>query len=124
MDLHLKTNLLLPTALLTLASSVILAGEADVIKVEAKCQTTCTFHVTLEHADTGWEHYANKWDVLTPDGKVIATRVLHHPHVNEQPFTRSLSNVTIPQGVQQVEIRAHDSQHEYGGKTIIVDLDL
>ncbi len=124
MDFHLKTNLLLSTALLTLVSMPTQAGEADVIKVEAKCQNTCTFHVTLEHADTGWEHYANKWDVLTPDGKLIATRVLHHPHVNEQPFTRSLSNVTIPDGIKQVEIRAHDLQHEYGGKTITVDLDL
>ena len=38
---------------------------------------------------TGWEHYANKWDVVGPDDTILGTRVLLHPHVNEQPFTRS-----------------------------------
>ena len=44
------------------------------------------------------------------------------PHVNEQPFTRSLSNVVIPVGVKTVIIRAHDSVHEYGGKVITLEL--
>ena len=67
---------------------------------------TFDFNVTVRHADTGWDHYADRWDVLGPDGKVLGTRVLYHPHVNEQPFTRS-QRVRIPPGVTAVSVRAH-----------------
>ncbi len=91
------------------------AGSADVINVEVQCTSSCTFQVTLQHADTGWKHYANKWEVIGPNGNVLATRVLHHPHVNEQPFTRSLSGVKIPSDITHVTIRAWDSVHGSGG---------
>ncbi|MBW2251253.1 MAG: hypothetical protein JRF60_11650 [Deltaproteobacteria bacterium] len=95
------------------------AGEADVIKVDAK---TYHFSVTVFHKDTGWKHYANKWDIMGEDGTILGTRILHHPHVNEQPFTRSLSSVVIPARIKTVIIRAHDSVHEYGGKVITLEL--
>ena len=43
--------------------------------------------VTVQHADTGWDHYADAWEVLAPDGTVLGTRTLLHPHTDEQPFT-------------------------------------
>lgn len=100
------------------------AGEADVIgvKIEKQGDSTYQFDVTLFHKDEGWGHYADKWDIVEHDGTVIGTRILHHPHVHEQPFTRSLSGVTIPQGIDEVIVRAHDSVHEYGGKAITVTL--
>ena len=100
------------------------AGEADVIKVDAKKinKNTYKFSVTVFHKDTGWKHYANKWDITGEDGTVLGTRILHHPHVNEQPFTRSLSDVVIPAGVKTVIVRAHDSVHKYGGKIITLEL--
>ncbi|MCV6610476.1 MAG: hypothetical protein OIF55_06875 [Amphritea sp.] len=89
------------------------AGQAEVVDavVHQQGAGTYRFDVTLRHADTGWDHYANRWDVLGPDGEVLGTRILHHPHVNEQPFTRSLSGVRIPAHVNQVWIRASDSVH-------------
>ncbi len=100
------------------------AGEADVLSVELKRtgEHVYRFNVTVRHADEGWEHYANRWEVLTPGGKVIKTRVLLHPHVNEQPFTRSLSGVKIPVEISEVVIRSHDLVHKYGGKDITVKL--
>ena len=98
------------------------AGEADIVKVKIDCDNSCSFHVTVHHQDEGWDHYANKWEVLGPGGEIIATRILHHPHVNEQPFTRSLSNVKIPATIGKVTVRAHDSVHGYGGKHISVDI--
>lgn len=99
------------------------AGEADVVDVKVSKQgTTFSFDVTVKHADTGWKHYANKWEVVAPDGKVLGKRVLFHPHVEEQPFTRSLSNVRIPAEVKQVVVRAGDSKHELGGKEMTVDV--
>lgn len=67
-------------------------------------------HVTIKHADTGWDHYANRWDVLDEAGNLLGSRTLHHPHVDEQPFTRSLT-LTIPAGIAQVTIVASDSVH-------------
>ena len=95
------------------------ANEADVTDVVVTAQENGTyrFDVTVLHADSGWDHYADKWEVVLPDGTIAATRTLMHPHVNEQPFTRSLSGVKLPDGIDTVTIQAHDSVHGYGGKT-------
>ncbi len=100
------------------------AGEADVLKVEVSKLSAGSylFEVTLTHKDEGWEHYADKWEVFGPDGKAFGTRTLYHPHVYEQPFTRSLSGVKIPAGTSSVSVRGHDSVHGFGGKTISVAL--
>ena len=64
------------------------------------------------------------WTAVTLDGKLLKKRVLYHPHENEQPFTRSLSGVTIPAGVRQVKIRARDTVHGYSAQEFLVDLPL
>ena len=100
------------------------AGEADVVSAVATQEAAGTwrFDVTVAHADEGWDHYADQWDVLAPDGTVLGTRVLFHPHVEEQPFTRSLSGVVVPASVTTVTVRARDSVHGYGGVTVSVEL--
>ncbi len=100
------------------------AGEADIVDVKVAKQgaDTYQFEVTLRHADTGWKHYADAFIVVGPAGKQLGKRVLFHPHVNEQPFTRSLSDVKIPPDIKEVTIRAHDSVHELGGKEMQVNL--
>lgn len=113
-------------ALLTLFySSPIIAGKADVLKVTAtkQGQGIYKFDVTVKHGDTGWEHYADKWDILAPDGTILGTRTLYHPHENEQPFTRSLGGVKIPANVKSVTIRAHDKVHGYGGQTFEIKIN-
>jgi hypothetical protein len=107
-----------------LQPALILAGEADVVGVKASAgkDVTWSFSVTVRHDDEGWDHYADRWEVLGPDGEVLATRVLYHPHVEEQPFTRSLGGVKIPKGVKEVVIRAHDLVHGYGGEEAMVTL--
>lgn len=69
--------------------------------------------VTVSHADSGWEHYADGWRVLDEGGRELGFRVLAHPHVDEQPFTRSLS-LTIPASVQAIRVQAVDSVHGDG----------
>lgn len=91
------------------------AGKADVVNVKVRCPSSCTFNVTVKHTDTGWDHYANQWDVVAPDGGILGSRKLYHPHVQEQPFTRSLSGVRIPADIKQVTIKAKDPIHGYGG---------
>ena len=81
------------------------------------------FDVTIRHPDTGWDHYADGWRVLDMDGTVLGTRVLHHPHETEQPFTRSLSGVVIPDGVKEVQIQARCSVDGWSQDTVTVSLD-
>ncbi len=100
------------------------AGEADIVGVEA-VQTapgTWRFDVTVRHADTGWDHYADRFDIVAPDGTVLGERVLAHPHVDEQPFTRSISGVAIPDGTPSVTVRANDNVHGLGGTEMTIDL--
>ena len=110
-------------AVSTIAINSTIAGEADVVKVKVTQQSNGSygFQVTVRHNDEGWDHYADAWDVISvdggADGTVYATRVLAHPHENEQPFTRGKSGVSIPEGIKSVVVRAHDKVHGYGGET-------
>ncbi|NQV83910.1 MAG: hypothetical protein HQ494_08835 [Rhodospirillales bacterium] len=100
------------------------AGKASVVNAKASSSGngTYSFSVTVAHADAGWDHYANKFEILSPDGKVLGTRVLYHPHVNEQPFTRGSGAISIPPGMTSVIVRAWDSVHKAGDKTFTVKL--
>jgi opacity protein-like surface antigen len=100
------------------------AGEADVVAVEVAKEAggSYRFDVTVAHADEGWDHYADAFDVVGPDGHVLGTRVLLHPHETEQPFTRSLGGVAVPDGVTEVILRARDSVHGHGGAEVRVSL--
>jgi len=70
------------------------------------------FDVRILHEDSGWDHYVNLYEVLDIKGKVLGKRVLWHPHEHEQPFTRSLGNVSIF-NLKTVYIRARDSVDGY-----------
>ncbi|MGB7431792.1 MAG: hypothetical protein WA921_04910 [Ahrensia sp.] len=114
--------------LVTVAACLVVAaahaGEADIVAAEARqsADGTWSFDVTVAHADEGWDHYADAFDVLSMDGETLGQRILAHPHVNEQPFTRSLRGVVIDEQITQVKIVARDSVHAYGGAEMIVDL--
>ena len=60
--------------------------------------------------------------MLGPDGKVLATHKLLHPHDDEQPFTRSSDDVRVPSGIGSVTIRAHHKPAGYNGAVFKVDL--
>jgi len=110
--------------LMVAASSAALAGKADVVAARAVKDSdgTYRFAVTVRHDDTGWEHYANAWEVVGPDGTVLGVRKLLHPHENEQPFTRYLGGVKLPAGISKVTLRAVDSKHGHGGKELTIEV--
>ncbi len=104
-------SLFVPTvmaAAICLGAGAAAATDPTVLKVavSANGDGTYTFSTTLKHPDTGWDHYADGWSVVNRSGKVLGDRVLYHPHVNEQPFTRSLGRVAIPAGTTEVFVRA------------------
>lgn len=84
--------------------------------------TSWHFDVTLRHPDTGWDHYADGWRVLDANGTVLGTRVLHHPHETEQPFTRSLSGIEIPADLKTVYIEAKCSVDGWGSTLYEISL--
>ena len=114
--------LLLPLVVIGFATSATRANEVDVVDVtiESMGDQRYRINVTLLHEDDGWDHYANRWDVLDESGELLGSRVLAHPHDNEQPFTRSLT-LSIPDSVKTVTIRANDSVHETGGAEMSID---
>lgn len=107
------------TLLLTLPAFDAAADPALVEAVEARPGAAgWTFSVTLRHGDTGWDDYADGWRVLSPDGTVLGTRVLAHPHENEQPFTRSLGGVVVPEGIREVLIETSTLPEGWSGQTL------
>lgn len=103
------------------AVSPALAGPADVLAVDVReGPGGHEFAVTIRSDDTGWARYCDRFEVVAPDGAVIATRVLLHPHVDEQPFTRSLSGVKVPAGLDSVTVRARMKPGGASGETITI----
>jgi hypothetical protein len=107
------------------------AGDADVIDVVAEhgVDGLWDFHVTVRHQDTGRSHFLDGWDVVLPDGTVVLndptdrfTRRMFHPHVRTPEFRRSKQDVSLPEEVTSVTVRAHDSKFGYGGEEVRVDL--
>ena len=89
---------------------------ADDASVEQVSYQSGRFSVTLSHPDSGWDDYADGWRVELADGTVLGTRVLVHPHVDEQPFTRS-SSISVPNGVTEVFIRASTNTGGWANST-------
>ena len=110
--------------LLAIPAGTAFADTADVVEAQARLEAagTWSFTVTVKHPDTGWDHYADRWDVVAPDGTVLGERVLLHPHVDEQPFTRSLGGVVVPEDITRVTIRAHCGVDGLGGAEVEVVL--
>lgn len=110
--------------ILLLALSPANANQVEILSAEFihKQQDNWTVKVSLKHNDTGWQHYANSWRIVDrKTSTVLGERILHHPHVNEQPFTRQL-DVTIPETSTHVYIQAHDTQHGWSTETLEIDL--
>jgi hypothetical protein len=81
-------------------------------------ENTYNVSTTVRHNDTGWDNYADAFEVKG-DNVQNGLRVLAHPHEAEQPFTRSQSGV-IATGLVWVE--AKDNVEGLGGSKIYVDL--
>jgi hypothetical protein len=99
------------------------AGDADVTNVVVRERGGLyDLDVTIRSKDTGWERYADRIEALAPDGGVLGTRVLEHPHDDEQPFTRDLYQLSVPAGIARITVRAHFKPTGYDGASMTVTL--
>ncbi len=88
---------------------------ANIVSVAAKGnENNYIFHVGIRSTETGCDQYADWWEVLSKEGKLIYRRILAHSHTSEQPFVRSGGVVKIGKN-QAVFIRAHMNNSGYGG---------
>ena len=116
-------RLALPVLLCLFASAALADAPVITAATASRSGDSWRFEVTLSHPDSGWDHYADAWRVLAPDGTQLGLRVLAHPHVDEQPFTRALGNVHIPPGITEVRIEARCLTGGWSGRYTTVPLD-
>ncbi len=124
MDILTRLNRLGFTLLCWVAlSGPAMAGQVEIVHTQFVLRgDTWQVHTTLRHGDTGWEHYADAWRVVNEKGDVLGTRTLFHPHVDEQPFTRSQGGITIAKETPIVFVEAHDKKHGWSPQRVKVDL--
>lgn len=101
-----------------------IAGQVEVRYAKISIHgDTLRASVTLKHADEGWKHYADAWRIVDEQGKQLGIRILYHPHVEEQPFTRSQSGISLPPGIRVIYVEGRDTVHGWSKDRIRVDLD-
>ncbi len=121
----IRHMLFIPLTMALMTAAGIAAADSpkiDNVSARQAADGTWRFDVTISHPDTGWDHYADGWRVLDMEGNELGMRVLHHPHVEEQPFTRSLSGVRIPAGITQVQVQARETPAGWNAQTTTVNL--
>ena len=120
------TNIILAILLILVAFNPAHADDVKILAADFSKtgENKWSVDITLKHDDTGWDHYADNWRVVDSEGNIVGDRVLYHPHVDEQPFTRGLNNVTIPESVTIVYVEAHDKVHGWTSNRLKVDLKL
>ncbi len=118
-----KNNLLLAFSLF---SYTLIASAGDVaiqtVALYHQSQNEYAITVQLQHDDIGWEHYADVWRIMDDKGNILGTRTLLHPHVDEQPFARSLNNIKIDDAFETLYIEAHDTVHGWTQTRLKIDL--
>jgi hypothetical protein len=114
-------------ALVFLVSAVTFANDIqkfpEVVKVViTERNGSYRFDVTLSSPYDTPERYADAFRVLDADGKELGIRVLLHDHAYEQPFTRSLTGVNVPQNTAAVFIEGRDKTYGWSGVLTEVEM--
>ena len=81
-----------------------------------------TFNTTISSPDTGCDQYADWWEIIDLEGNLIYRRILTHSHVDEQPFTRSGSNIPLD-STTEVYIRVHMNATSYSNTVLKGSID-
>jgi len=92
---------------------------ADIVAVSAGGEAGAyQFSVGIRSVDEGCVRYADWWEVVSADGRLLYRHVLNHSHVDEQPFTTRGGPVPV-QPDTLVWIRAHMRDGGYGGTAFV-----
>ncbi|HKJ12534.1 MAG TPA: hypothetical protein VJ976_09145 [Ornithinimicrobium sp.] len=95
--------------------------DIESVDVEKIDENTTDLSVTVSSPYDTPERYADGWRVLDQDDEVLGEHTLMHDHADEQPFTRTQTDVTVPDGTQELTVEGRDSENGYGGGTVTVN---
>jgi len=95
--------------------------DVESVDVEKIDENTTDLSVTVSSPYDTPERYADGWRVLDQDDEVLGEHTLMHDHADEQPFTRTQTDVTVPDGTQELTVEGRDSENGYGGGTVTVN---
>ena len=111
----------LALALLALPAGALAADprpRADVVRVQARgAPGAYELAVTVRSPDRDCGLYADWWEVVSEDGRLLYRRILMHSHPDEQPFTRPGGPVPIAADTTVI-VRAHLVPTGYGGAVL------
>ncbi|MFT4622594.1 MAG: hypothetical protein ACI8PZ_001250 [Myxococcota bacterium] len=107
----------------TLTTTTPASPRADVVAARASGDDgDLTVYVTVRSDETGCDQYTDWWEVVSPQGALIARRVLGHSHPDDNPFERSEAGVAVTRATDIV-IRAHMSPGGYVGDALAGSFD-
>ena len=120
----MKNRMLLAYVLFLATSQTLKANDVEILAAAIVHQSQGEYlvNVKLQHQDTGWERYADEWRIVDQQGNILGSRTLLRPHVDEQPFTRALSNVRLDHNLTTIFIEAHDKKHGWSKQKLELDL--
>ena len=97
--------------LLALPVHMLTASEADVLDVQIQRAATGAYRidVTVQHADSGWDHYADRWDGLRLMAACWAPAHCCTRTSMNGRFTTVYPGCDFRQISRQLPYRAHDS---------------
>ena len=95
----------------------------DVLSAELEATgETWRLTATLSSPYDTPERYADAFRALGEDGTPLGVRELAHDHANEQPFTRSLTGLEIPDDVERITVQGRDQRYGWGGATVELEV--
>jgi hypothetical protein len=120
--MNLPDRILLALAPLLTAASSALGDAPRITSAELLPRgSDWSVRVMLQHPDSGWDHYASGWEVLAPDGTVLAEAEITHPH-SADPFQTDLDGIQVPAGVDHLLIRVRCTLDGWSARTYRLDL--
>ncbi|AXT84886.1 hypothetical protein C6I20_06550 [Aeromicrobium sp. A1-2] len=98
------------------------ADHPDVLRavLERDSNGSWSLDVTLSSEYDSPQRYADGWRVMDASGNVLGEHTLDHDHADEQPVTRTQSNLEIPDDVDVVTVEGRDTENGFGGAALEV----
>lgn len=94
----------------------------DVVSAEV-AEDGASVAVTVSSPYDSPDRYADAIRVRSADGaEVYGERALTHDHAAEQPFTRSITDLEVPDGVREAVVEGRDQVSGWGGDTVTITL--
>lgn len=95
----------------------------SVASVEAReTAGSWTLSVTMTSPYDSPERYADAFRVIGDDGVIYGVRELTHDHATEQPFTRTIGGLQIPESVSEITVQGRDLVYGWGGRSVTIEL--